>query len=47
MNIFGSIGDTFESISDFFFLLLDPQTYVRIFQVLFGALLVYGAVKNG
>jgi ABC-type enterochelin transport system permease subunit len=47
MGLFNDIGDVFESISDFFSLLLDPNTYVRIFYVLFGALLIWGAVSYG
>jgi phage shock protein PspC (stress-responsive transcriptional regulator) len=47
MDLFDNIGDVFEGVGDFFTALLDPQTYVRIFYVLFGALLIWGAVTYG
>lgn len=46
-DFFNGIGDTFDSVSDFFSALMDPQTYVRIFYVLFGAVLIWGALRYG
>lgn len=40
-----SFTDVFDSVSDFFALMLDPDTYVRIFMVLFGAVLILLAVR--
>lgn len=44
-DFFNGIGDTFDSVSEFFSALLDPHTYVRIFYVLFGAVLIWGALR--
>lgn len=47
MDIFGDIGTAFDSIGNFFSLMLNPRTYVRIFMIGFGILLVFGAVTYG
>ena len=47
MDIFGDISSGFNAIGDFFSLMLNPHTYVRIFMVGFGILLIFGAVTYG
>ena len=46
-SIISGIGDTFNSIGDFFELMTDPHTYLRIFMVVFGFLLIIGALTYG
>lgn len=46
-NLFGEIGSAVDSIGNFFSLMLNPHTYVRIFFVAFGILLIFGAVTYG
>jgi ABC-type enterochelin transport system permease subunit len=47
VNFFDGVTDVFDSVSDFFSTLLDPNTYVRIFYVIFGAVLIWGALYYG
>jgi ABC-type enterochelin transport system permease subunit len=46
-DVFDDIGDAFDAVSNFFSLMLDPNTYTRIFFVVFGAVLIFGAVSYG
>lgn len=46
-NVFDDISDAFDAVGDFFGILLDPETYIRIFFVVFGAVLLFGAVTYG
>ena len=46
-DFFSDIGDVFSAIGNFFEFMLDPHSYVRIFEVVFGALLVIGALRYG
>lgn len=52
--MFDDIEDTvddivtiFDAIGNFFEFLLDPESYIRIFEVLFGLLLIWGALHFG
>lgn len=49
-NLFGTvddISDAFDAVGNFFDLMLDPDTYKRLFFVVFGAVLLIGAVTYG
>lgn len=46
-DIFSDISDIFSSIGRVFEFLLDPHSYVRIFEVIFGSILIIGALKYG
>lgn len=41
------VGDTFDSVSEFFDALNDSHTWLRVFLVLFGTLLMWMAIKYG
>jgi hypothetical protein len=46
-SIITDIEDVFDAVTDFFEFMLDPNSYVRIFEVLFGLLLIWGALHFG
>lgn len=47
MDFITDIEDVFSAIGDFFEFMLDPDSYIRIFEVLFGLLLIWGALNFG
>lgn len=44
-DIFGGLSDMFAAMGRLGEILSDPQTYVRIFMVVFGVLLIFGALR--
>jgi len=46
-DFFSDVGDVFSAVGNFFEFMLDPDSYVRIFYVVFGFFLVIGALRYG
>lgn len=46
-DLIGGIGNTFDAIGDVFAFLTSAEGWRRIFEILFGAVLVFGALRYG
>ena len=46
-DLIGGVVGGFEAIFDVFTFLTSAQGWIRIFEVLFGGLLIFGALKYG
>lgn len=46
-NAIDDVTDAFNGINAFFEFLTSPNTWTRVFEVLFGALLIFGALRYG
>lgn len=47
MSIFDSVSTDLSNFTDFVGALLDPHTYVRLFFVIIGAVLIISAFRYG